>query len=175
MSVETIESPEEKKLYEKITTRILSSSYIQALRDRISGEKKIAVFVDGPNFLRKVNNKQIKLEDIDGKLANLGRFMVKKVVLNEFASESLIKAIINSGYEPLVTVHDIHLMLSIEIMNIIKAEKQIDILVVASRHARMVPILLKAKESNVETIVIGYEPGMSIALKKGAHRYIDIF
>ena len=174
MSIENEESPEEKRLYERITNRILSSSYIQAIRDRLSSEKKIVILVDGPNFLRKIKDRQIKLEEIDGLLEGRGRCVSKKVILNEFASKNLIKAITNSGYEPIVTVHDIHVMLSIEIMNLLKDEKRIDLLVVASRHARLVPAIMKANEKDLETIVIGYEPGMSVALKKSTQQYFEL-
>ncbi len=162
------ETAEERKLYERISDRILSSSYLQALRGRLTGEKKLAVLVDGPNFLRKTNDKQIKLEDIDNKILDFGKATIKKVVLNEFASQKLIKAITNSGYEPIVSVHDIHISLAIEAMNVIQKEKQIDMVILASRHARVNPILIKLKEKGIETAVVGFEPGFSVALKKSA-------
>ncbi len=162
------ETAEERKLYERISDRILSSSYLQALRGRLTGEKKLAVLVDGPNFLRKINDKQIKLGDIDDKIQDLGKATIKKVILNEFASQKLIKAITNSGYEPIVSTHDTHITMVVEVMNVIQKEKQIDMVVIASRHARVNPILLKIKEKGIETAVVGFEPGFSIALKKSA-------
>ena len=162
------ETAEERKLYERITDRILSSSHLQALKGRLTGEKKIAVLVDGPNFLRKVKDKQIKLEDIDEKIHDLGKVTIKKVILNEFASKKLIQAIKNSGYEPIVSPHDTHITIVVEAMNIIQKEKQIDMVVIASRHARVNPLLLKLKEKGIETAVVGFEPGFSVALKKSA-------
>ena len=159
---------EEKKLVDRITNRILNSSYIQNLLLRMSSEKKIAVFVDGPNFLRKIDDRQIKLDDIDEKIEDLGKTVIRKVFLNEYASDNLIKAITNSGYEPIVSTHDIYVLMSIEIIKTIRKGIKPDAIVIASRHARMSPILLKIKERGIETIVIGYEPGFSIALKKTA-------
>ena len=165
---------DEKSLYERISDRIFSSSYIQALRGRITGEKRIAIFVDGPNFLRKVQNKQIKLEDVDEQIKELGFPVFKKVILNEFASDKLIQAITNSGYEPIVSPHDTHIAMSIEIMSAIEDSKKVDIIVIASRHARIVPILMKVKEKGIETAVIGFEPGFSIATQKSADRSLII-
>ncbi|MFW9851989.1 MAG: NYN domain-containing protein [Candidatus Thorarchaeota archaeon] len=162
------ETAEERKLYERISDRILSSSHLQALRGRLTGEKKLAVLVDGPNFLRKTKDKQIKLEDIDDNIQDFGKATIKKVILNEFASQKLIQAITNSGYEPIVSTHDTHITLVIEAMNLIQKEKHIDMVVIASRHARVNPILIKLKEKGIETAVVGFEPGFSVALKKSA-------
>lgn len=162
------ETAEERKLYEKITDRILSSSYLQALKGRITGEKKLAVLVDGPNFLRKTKDRQIKLEDIEEQIQDLGRITIKKVILNEYASQKLIQAVTNSGYEPIVSPHDTHIIIAVEIMKVIQEEKQIDMVVIASRHARVNPLLLKLKEKGIETAVVGFEPGFSVALKKSA-------
>ena len=171
-----IETPEERKLIEKIINRIQSSSHIQALRDRISGEKNLAIIVDGPNFLRKVKDKQIKLEAIDEQIKDLGKPIIKKVILNEYAGENLIQAIPNSRYEPIVSHHDIHLTMSIGVMNGLNESRKIDTVVIASRHARTAPMLLKIKEKGKESVIVGFEPGMSTAVKKIADEFflIDI-
>ncbi|MHA1199332.1 MAG: NYN domain-containing protein [Candidatus Heimdallarchaeaceae archaeon] len=168
------ETAEETKLVERITNRILSSSYIQNLRLRISSDKKLAVFVDGPNFLRKVNNRQIKLEEVDSKIESMGTAVVRKVFLNEYATDNLIKAITNSGYEPIVSTHNIYILMSLEIMKAIEKGIKPDIIVIASRHARISPILLKVKEKGIETVVIGFEPGFSVASKKTADLVFSI-
>ncbi len=165
---------EEQKLVERITNRILNSSYIRNLRLRISSEKKIAVFVDGPNFLRKVNNRQIKLDVIDEKIKHLGTTVLRKVFLNEYASDSLIKAITNSGYEPVVSPHDLYVIMSIEIIKTIEKRIRPDVILIASRHAKISPILLKIKEKGLETIVIGFEPGFSVAIRKTADIVLTI-
>ena len=168
------ETAEERKLYEKLTNRILSSSYIQTLREKLSGERKIAVLVDGPNFLRKVNGRQIKLEEIGEKIKDMGKTVVRKVLLNEFASEKLIQAVTNSGYEPIVSPYDIYITLSIEVMNILKQNSDLEAVIIASRHARITPILLKLKEKGIETAIIGFEPGFSVAAKKHSDKIFQI-
>ena len=160
------ETQEERKLIEKIIDRIQSSPHIQALWERISGERNTAIIVDGPNFLRKIKDRHIKLEEIDDLTKDLGKPIVKKVILNEYAGEKLIQAISNSGYEPIVSPHDIYLTMSIEVMNVLMESRKIDTVIIASRHARVAPILLKIKEKGKETTVVGFEPGMSTCVKK---------
>ena len=162
------ETAEETRLVERITRKIMNSSYIQSLRLRISSDKKIAIFVDGPNFLRKIKNRQIRLDEIDNKIENMGTTIVKKVFLNEFASDNLIQAITNSGYEPIVSSHDIYILMATEIIKSIGKGIKPDIIVIASRHAKISPILLKIKEKGIETAVVGFEPGFSVAVKKTA-------
>ena len=48
------------------------------------------------------------------------------------------------------------------------------VIVIASRHARIAPILHKIKEKGISTVVIGFEPGFSIALQKAADSSILI-
>ncbi|MCK5304633.1 MAG: NYN domain-containing protein [Candidatus Heimdallarchaeota archaeon] len=160
------ETQEERKLVEKIIDRIQNSPHFQAFKERISREKNIAIIVDGPNFLRKIKDRQIKLEEIDEIIKDLGKPIVKKVILNEFAGEKLIQAIANSGYEPIVSSHDIYLSMSIEVMDVLMENRKIDSVIIASRHARTAPILLKIKEKGKETAIVGFEPGMSTSVKK---------
>ena len=161
---------------ERISERILSSSYVQALKSALQGEKKIAIIVDGPNILRRQKTRQIKLDDIDDIVKEFGKPSIKKVILNEFASKSLIQAIINSGYEPIVTPYDIYITMAIEVMETLNQNKKIGLFVLGSRHARIAPILLKIKEIGIETVVVGFETGMSIAVKKITDKicFIDI-
>lgn len=168
LAEEEIELVDEKSLFERISDRFFSSSYIQALRGRITGEKRIAIFVDGPNFLRKVGNRQVRLEDVNEQVKSLGRSVVRKVILNEHAGQKLIQAISNSGYEPIVSLHDIHITMSVEIMDVIKDGRNVDVVVIASRHARVAPILMKVKEKGIETAIVGFEPGFSVATQKSA-------
>jgi uncharacterized protein (TIGR00288 family) len=129
--------------------------------------KKIAVLVDGPNVLRKEFN--IKLEDISEAVKTLGKIQVPRVYLNQFATEKLIEAISNSGYEPVITTMDVHLKMAMEAMEIVNNPKlDIKYVAIVSRHARCLPILHRLKEKDLETIVIGFEPGFSVALQNTA-------
>ncbi|MHA1687236.1 MAG: NYN domain-containing protein [Candidatus Heimdallarchaeaceae archaeon] len=160
------ENEKEKSLKERITERLGNISYVQALKQLLSGESKVALFVDGPNILRRIGEKQIKLEDIEETIKELGKPVIKKVILNEHASTNLIQAITNSGYEPIVTPYDIYLTLATEIMKSVAQNKNVGTVVIASRHARIAPILLKMKERGIETAIVGFEPGLSVAITK---------
>ncbi len=137
------------------------------------GEKKVNIIVDGPNVLRKLKNRQIKVEDIE-KLANkLGHINNKFVFLNSHAPERLIDALINSGYTPIICQGDIYVLIAMKALEIVKNNEN-DILLIASRDARVVPILLKLREKDIETAIVGFNPGYSIALKNIANYAFDI-
>jgi uncharacterized protein (TIGR00288 family) len=92
---------------------------------------------------------------------------VAKVYLNERASNKLLEAIINSGFTPVVTTHDVHLLMTIEGMDLVLGDTT-KLLAVFSRHARIAPLLRRARETGVETLAIGFEPGFSVAVKNAA-------
>ncbi|MHA1754394.1 MAG: NYN domain-containing protein [Candidatus Odinarchaeia archaeon] len=128
-------------------------------------KKKIAVLVDGPNILRKEFN--IKLEEISEAVNQLGKIQIAKVYLNQFASEKLIEAISNSGYEPVISTIDVHLKMAMDAMEIVN-KLDIKYAAIVSRHARCVPILHKLKEKDLETVIIVFEPGFIVALQNTA-------
>ncbi|RLI64178.1 MAG: NYN domain-containing protein [Candidatus Asgardarchaeum californiense] len=127
--------------------------------------KKVALLVDGPNMLRKDFN--IKLEDLLTIASKYGKVQVAKVYLNQYAPAKLAEAVSNSGFTPEIVAHDIHVAMAIDSVVLMK-KINIEVLVVASRHARCVPILRKARESGIETVVIGFNPGFSVALRNTA-------
>ncbi len=128
-------------------------------------KKRIAVLVDGPNILRKEFN--VKLEEILEAVSSLGKVQVARVYLNQHASEKLIEAISNSGFEPIISTIDVHLKMAMDVIELIN-KLDLDYIAIASRHARCVPILHKLKERNLGTAVIGFEPGFSVALQNTA-------
>ena len=139
----------------------------KTVKNIFSKQKKIALIIDAPNILRRVNNKQIRLEDIE-KIANkLGQIKIAKVILNRHAPRNLLKAVENSGYEPIVASNDIYIRMAIEIMDSVFS-KNVDIVIVASRHARCAPLLRAAKTNGLDTAIIGFQPGFSIAVKNAA-------
>lgn len=130
-------------------------------------EKRVAVIVDGPNLLRKHGNKQIKIEDIDELASRLGSIKHRYIFLNHHASKKLVEAMVNSGYTPVVVHSDLYIVLTMKALEI-TTQKDIDILFIASRDARVVPLLNKVKEQNIDTAIAGFNPGFSIALSKTA-------
>lgn len=131
-------------------------------RKKRKADRMIGLLIDGPNILRKEFD--INLEDIKKILEDMGDIRIGKVLLNQFAPHGLIEAIANQGFDAIVVTGDIDVRMGVEAMEIIYNEN-INTVAIATRDADFVPILAKAKEHGKETIVIGAEPGFSIALQ----------
>lgn len=131
--------------------------------------KRLAVIVDGPNMLRRELG--IDLEEIRKLAEREGRLSVAAVVLDRKAPEKLVEAVTNAGFKPLISTGKVEVDFSIACMEAIYNEK-IDMIIIAARSAAYMPLIHKAKESGKEVMVIGAEPGFSIALKKACDEYI---
>jgi uncharacterized protein (TIGR00288 family) len=152
---------------DKITT---IKNYLP-LKKRETKQKNIGLLVDGPNMLRKEFN--LDLESIREILSEHGKMRVGKVLLNQYASDKLIEAIVNQGFTPIVVAGDTDVHLAMEAMELIY-NPNIDILALMTRNADFLPLLNKTKENGKETIVIGAEPGFSIALQNTTDSAITI-
>lgn len=148
----------------------LSLSKIQKIKELLSRRKqevrkRIAVLVDGPNMLRKEFN--LNLVEIREILSEYGDIKVAKVFLNQYATDKLIEAVENQGFEPVVTSGDVDVRMAVEAMELIYNDL-IDVLALVTRDADFKAVLKKAMEMGKETIIIGMEPGFSTALKNSA-------
>jgi len=133
--------------------------------------KSIGLIVDGPNILRKEFG--IKLEDIIEALERIGKIRVAKVVLNQYAPQGLIEAVVNQGLEPVIVAGDTDVRIAIEAMELIY-NSDVEVIALATRDADFLPIIQEAKRKGKETIVIGVEPGFSIALQNAADYVIKM-
>ena len=141
-------------------------------RSRKKPSEKIALFVDGPNMLRK--EFMIDLRELRRKAEKYGRIVIAKVFLNQFAPRKLIEAVVNEGFEIEMILAeeedtDVDVCLAISAMETILT-KDIDIIAIATRDADFVPLVHKAKERGKKVIIFGTEPGFSSALKNSADR-----
>lgn len=127
--------------------------------------RKIALLVDGPNMLRK--EFQINLEEIREVLKDYGDIKIRKVFLNQYASEKLVEAVVNQGFDPVICPGDVDVYLAVEGMDIVH-NPHIDTLALVTRDADFMPLIAKANEWGQETIVFGAEPGFSSALRNTA-------
>ncbi len=134
-------------------------------KKRLSQRKKVGVLVDGPNMLRKEFN--INLREIRDILSEYGDIKIAKVFLNQYATEKLVEAIENQGFEPIVTSGDVDVRMAVEAMELIYNDS-IDAIALVTRDADFKAVLMKAMEMGKETIIIGAEPGFSTALKNSA-------
>ena len=132
---------------------------------KLSQRRKVGVLVDGPNMLRKEFN--INLKEIREILSEYGDIKIAKVFLNQYATEKLVEAIENQGFEPIVTSGDVDVRMAVEAMELIYNDS-IDAVALVTRDADFKAVLMKAMEMGKETIIIGAEPGFSTALKNSA-------
>ncbi|WP_297476657.1 TIGR00288 family NYN domain-containing protein [Thermococcus sp.] len=133
--------------------------------------KSIGLIIDGPNILRKEFG--IKLEDIVEALERIGKIRVAKVVLNQYAPQGLIEAVVNQGLEPIIVAGDTDVRIAIEAMELIY-NSDVEVIALATRDADFLPIINEAKRKGKETIVIGAEPGFSVALQNAADYVIKM-
>ncbi len=131
----------------------------------VKRNKHIALLVDGPNLLRK--EFKIDLDKVKKRLSKYGKIKVARVFLDQYASDKLIEAVTNQGFEPVITPTDVDVWLAVDAMEQVY-NPSIDIIAIMSRDADYQPVLLKAKSKGKETIVLGVEPGFSAALKNTA-------
>lgn len=128
-------------------------------------DKNVALFVDGPNVIRREMN--IDLIDVKKKLEKYGKIKVCKIFLDQYASDKLIEAMTNQGFETIITTGDVDVTMAVEAMQSV-FNPAIQSIALLTRDTDFRPVLVKAKELGKETIVIGAEPGFSVALKNTA-------
>ena len=141
-------------------------------RRRFEPQGEVALFVDGPNMLRK--EFMVDLRDLKKRVMKYGRLAIAEVFLNQFAPEKLVEAVINEGFQVIMILaeqeeeaNDIDVAMAV---NATEAALVRDIthLAIATRDADFMPVVQKAKEYGKTTIVIGADPGFSIGLRNSA-------
>jgi len=137
----------------------------------------VALFVDGPNMLRKEFS--VDLRELKKRVSNYGRIIIAKVFLNQFAPEKLIEAIINEGFESSMVLAqneedamDVDVSVAVAAMEALLT-KDVDIIALASRDADYLPVVQKVKEHGKKIVVIGAEPGFSSSIRNAAD-YIEM-
>jgi uncharacterized protein (TIGR00288 family) len=137
--------------------------------------KNIAVFVDGPNIIRKEFS--IDLDELRKIAQKYGRIVTGKVFLNQFASDKLVEAIANQGFEPAIMLAgekaaDVDVSVAVAAMEA-GYDRNIDMVAIASRDADYLPAVQAIKKLGKEILIIGAEPGFSKALQRGAD-YVEV-
>ncbi|SRR3989344_1739443 len=133
--------------------------------------KNIACFVDGPNILRKELG--VDLDKVKKKLQKQGQLKVARVFLDQYASDKLIEAVTNQGFDVSIVASDVDVALAVEATEFI-FNPNIDTIAIVSRDSDFKPLLTKAKEHGKETIVVGMQPDFSTALRNTADIVIDL-
>ena len=134
-------------------------------------DRSLAVFVDGPNMFRKEVG--VDLETVKKKLVKYGKIKVAKVFLDQYASDKLIEAVANQGFDAIVVPSDVDVAMAVEAV-FSCFNDHVDAIVIVSRDSDFKPVLMKAKERGKETIVVGTEPDFSSALRNSADLVINV-
>ncbi len=138
-----------------------------ALFDSLFGKRRpqVAFFVDGPNVIRK--QLSIDLREAKQKVSQYGDIRIARIYLDQFASDKLIEAMVNQGLEPKITTGDVDVTLAVEATEQI-VNKDIDIIAIMSRDTDFIPVLNTVKKYGKKSLIVGVEPGFSVALKNTA-------
>ena len=150
---------------------------IERPKRKFTEEKTVALFVDGPNMLRK--EFMVDLRELKRRVNKYGRIVIAKVFLNQFAPEKLIEAIINEGFESSMVLAqneedamDVDVSVAVAAMEALLT-KDIDIIALASRDADYLPVVQKVKEHGKKIVVLGAEPGFSSSIRNAAD-YVEM-
>ncbi len=132
---------------------------------------QIALFVDGPNVIRK--QLSVDLREVRRRVSEHGNIRLARIYLDQYASDKLIEAMVNQGFEPKITTGDVDVTLAVEATEQI-VNPDIDIVAIMSRDTDFIPVLNKIKEHGKNNIIVGVEPGFSVALKNTADTVIMV-
>lgn len=132
----------------------------------------VALFVDGPNMLRK--EFMVDLRELKKRVQKYGRMTISRVFLNQFAPEKLIEAVINEGFESVMVLaqqeeesNDVDVSLAVSAVETLLT-RDIDVVALATRDADFLPVVQKAKEHGKKVVVLGADPGFSASLRNAA-------
>lgn len=144
---------------------------VDQIRKKFTDRPKVAFFVDGPNMIRKEFN--IDLKDLRKRVEKYGRVVIGKVFLNQFASEKLIEAVANEGFEAIIALGDPELKTDVDVSIAVHAmeaiyEPEIEIIALASRDADFLPLIQKTKKMGKLALLVAVEPGLAISLRHAA-------
>jgi len=145
--------------------------FLERLRNKQPAQPTVAFFVDGPNMIRK--EFKIDLRDIKRRVEKYGRITIGKIFVNQFASEKLLEAIANEGFETIIALGDpeqktdVDVAIAVHAMEAI-ANPAISVIALASRDADFLALIQKAKEKGKMTVLVAAEPGLAASLRHAA-------
>ncbi|MBD3209827.1 TIGR00288 family NYN domain-containing protein [Candidatus Micrarchaeota archaeon] len=133
------------------------------------GKPDIALLIDGPNILRKAFN--IDLVEVRKELSKMGNIRIAKIYLDQYASDKLIEAMVNQGFETITTTGDVDVTMAIEGMEYV-LDPKIDMLALMTRDTDYRPVLVKARKHGKRTVIIATDIAFSAALRNTADRLL---
>jgi uncharacterized protein (TIGR00288 family) len=148
------------------------------LKKKAEREPNVAVFIDGPNVVRKEFD--LDFDDLRRQVSEFGDIKIGKVFLNQYASPKLIEAIMSQGFEADQGLggekdkeSDVDVYMASEAMESV-FDDNIDVIVLVTRDADFLPIIQKAKKHGKETVIMGMSPGFSTSIKNAADNVIEL-
>jgi uncharacterized protein (TIGR00288 family) len=141
---------------------------LNRIRKSMGEKPKVAFFIDGPNMIRKEFN--LNLKELRKRVEKYGRIAIGKVFLNQFASDKLIEAVANEGFETIIALGDPEQKTDVDVSIAVHAMEaiynpEIDIIALSTRDADFLPLVQMAKERGKVTILIAVDSGLAISLK----------
>lgn len=131
--------------------------------------RRVAVFVDGPNLLRKEFG--IDIDSIKKEAQKFGSIKIGRVYLNQFASDKLVEATVNQGFSPIISATDVDVVMACDATEV-AFNSNIDVIIFATRDSDFLPALIKAKEHGKETVALVAEEMSAAALKNTADKVV---
>lgn len=128
-------------------------------------QKQIVLLIDGPNSIRKGIG--IDLREVKRELQKYGSIRVAKIYLDQYASDKLIEAMVNQGFQPEITTGDVDVTMAIEAMEYIM-EKDTDMIALMTRDTDFTPVLRKANKYAKKAAIVAADSAFSVALKNTA-------
>lgn len=128
-------------------------------------KRRIAFLVDGPNTIRKKFS--IDLKRVLSEISKYGELRIAKMYLDQYASEKLIEAMVNQGFDTVITTGDVDVTMAIEAMEYV-LDPKIDTIALMTRDTDFRPVLIKARERGKKTIIIATDVAFSAALRNTA-------
>ena len=129
----------------------------------------IAILIDGPNIIRKSFG--IDLKEVREEIAKYGNIRVAKIYLDQYASDKLIEAMVNQGFETEITTGDVDVTMAIEAMEYV-LNPNIDTIALMTRDTDYIPVLRKAKFYGKRTMILATDVAFSAALRNTADTVI---
>ncbi len=134
-------------------------------------KKNVALFVDGPNMIRKEFG--MDMDVLRQRVEKYGRLVIGKVFLNQFASEKLIEAVANQGFEPVIALGeqqdktDVDVAVAVHAMEAVHSNN-IDVIAVATRDADFLALFQKIKEHGKTAVLVAFEEALATSLRNAA-------
>ncbi len=136
----------------------------------LPGPKYTAIFVDGPNMLRK--EFKLNLKEVNKIASEFGEIKIARVFLNQYASSKLLEAVANQGYENIICVGDVDVMMASDIVETLYRNKNINTFVFVTRDSDFLPALLRVKKEGKNTVVLLFDEEAAATLKNTADKVI---